>query len=296
METPSHKKRWYDVWVFQQCDPALLPWLRMGFAILVAANTLVWLRDGSFWFSDAGVLKTVSAIEINNHARWSILFYLPSTPAVVNSCLSLLLVHCLLLLVGCWSRAQMICIFLWLVSFQMRNPIICDGEDTLLRCLAFYMIFLPLDGSWSVTHAWRRRRGLPIANVTAADTWAITLVRFQMVVIYLSATWSKMLGSTWQDGTALYYVSHMTDLFGRLPVVTGLFDNLMFVKLLTWSVMLIEGLLPIMLWIPRLRYWGVALGIMLHLGIELTMNLFLFEWLMMFGLISFLGKEKAFKD
>ena len=284
--------RWFEQWVFQTCDPRLVPVLRIGFAILVAINALVWLRDASYWFSDEGVLTLASAIDINKHARWSLLFYLPSTPMVVNSCLALMLTNCLLLAIGCWSRWQMVCIFVWLVSFQNRNPIICDAEDTLFRCFAFYMIFLPLDCGWSVSQAWRRRRGLSIAEVTSADTWAIMLMRFQMIVIYVSATCTKVWGSTWQDGTALYYVSHMTDLFGRMPAATPLFDNLFFVKAMTWGVVVIEGLLPLLLLIPRTRWLGVGLGIALHLGIELTMNLFLFEWLMMLGLVSFLGSEK----
>ncbi len=90
--------------------------------------------------------------------------------------------------------------------------------------------------------------------------------------------------------TALYIVSHMTDHFGRMPAATFLFDQLWIVKTMTWSVLAIEAALPLLLWIPRTRLLGVALGISLHLGIELTMHLFLFEWLMILGLVSFLGE------
>lgn len=289
--TASRSAHLVKQWIFQTCDPRLVPVLRIGFAILVAINALVWLRDGSYWFTDEGVLTLGSAVDMNNHARWSLLFYLPSTPLVVKSCLALLLTNCVLLAVGCWSRLQMACIFVWLVSFQIRNPIICDAEDTLFRCFAFYMIFLPLDCGWSVSQRWRRGRGQPIVETTSADTWAIMLMRFQMIVIYASATWTKAWGSTWQDGTALYYVSHMHDLFGRIPAATPLFDNLLFVKVMTWSVVAIEGALPLLLLIPRTRLLGVVLGIALHLGIELTMNLFLFEWLMILGLLSFLASD-----
>lgn len=288
----SKPTNFVDHLIFQASTPAHIPWLRMGFAVLAIINTLVWLRDGSYWFSDAGVLSTTSALEMNNHARWSLLFYLPSTPLVINTCLTLLLLHCILLLVGCWSRLQMLCIFVWIVSFQIRNPIICDGEDTLFRCFAFFMIFLPLDCGWSVTRAWRARRGQSLPIVSDADTWAVSLMQFQMTVIYVSATWMKLHGTTWQDGTALYIVSHMTDHFGRLPAATGLFDQLWAVKAITWSVVVIEGMLPILLWIPRTRRFGVALGITLHLGIELTMHLFLFEWLMILGLAAFLGRSR----
>ncbi len=279
-----------DRLIFNACQPALVPWLRIGFAVLAAINTLVWMRDGGYWFSNDGVLTTDTAIEINRHARWSLLFTLPGSPQLVQGCLTLLLLHCLCLALGLWSRIQMVCIFVWLVSFQNRNPIICDAEDTLFRCFAFAMIFLPLDCGYSLSRAWRRRRGR-LMDIQLRDTWAVSLMQFQMTVIYLSAAWSKCWGNTWQDGTALYYVSHMTDLFGRMPALTTLFDQLWLVRLMTWGVVVIEGLLPVFLWIPRTRRWGVALGIALHLGIELTMNLFLFEWLMILGLVSFLGRN-----
>lgn len=282
-----------DGLIFSACHPAWVPWLRMGFAVLASINALVWMRDGALWFSDEGVLTRASAIDVDRHQRWSLLFYLPNTPAVIQACLSLLLVNCALLLVGLWSRFQMACIFVWLASFQFRNPMLCDAEDTLLRCFAFYMIFLPLDCGWSLGQVWRAQRGLPIPVVTRADTWAVCLMQFQMTVIYVSATWSKLWGSTWQDGTALYYVSHMPDHFGRIPALMTLFDNIVLVKTLTWSVVAIEGLLPILLWFPRTRYWGVGLGFALHLGIELTMSLFLFQWLMMFGLLCFLARPRA---
>ena len=183
----------FDRLIFEACQPWLVPVLRIGFALLATLNTLVWMHDGAYWFSDEGVLSQASAIDLNNHDRWSLLFYLPSTPTVVNTCLAILLTNCLLLLVGWWSRLQMLCIFVWFVSFQFRNPIICDGEDTLFRCFAFYMMFLPLDCGWSLSRAWRRWRGLPLVESTTADNWAVSLIQFQMTIIYISATWSKLL-------------------------------------------------------------------------------------------------------
>ncbi len=286
-EIQTRDMRFIDRFLFQGCSPQIVPWLRIGFAVLVIINTLVWLRDATILFTDSGVLKTATAIDLNKHERYSILFSLPSTPAVVNACLVILLVQSSLLLLGVWSRFQMACIFVWIVSFQYRNPLICDGEDTLFRCFAFFMIFLPLDCGWSLTRRWYQWRGFELAKATMADAWALRFIQIQMTIIYCSATWYKLLGSTWQDGTALYYVSHMTDHFGRFPALTGLFDQLWFVKAMTWSVIAIEGLLPILLWWPRTRVFGILLGIALHLGIELTMHLFLFQWIMILGLCSF---------
>jgi hypothetical protein len=283
-----------DRFLFESCDVRIVPLLRIGFACLVIINTLVWMLDAELWFTDAGVLSSATAQHLNDRARWSLLFWLPSTLAVVKVCLSLLLLQSILLLVGCWSRFQMTCIFIWLVSFQHRNPLICDAEDTLFRWFAFLMVFLPLDCGWSLLSRIRANKLHINTKQSATDpsaAWALRLLQLQMTIVYASATWNKLLGSTWRDGTALYYVSHMSDHFGRLPGSTWLFDSLWMVQFQTWAVLVVECLLPIALWIPQTRRLAIALGILLHLGIELTMHLFLFEWIMILGLLSFVKPQ-----
>ena len=86
----------------------------------------------------------------------------------------------------------------------------------------------------------------------------------------------------------MYYVSRLDDLFGRGPVPGFLFDNLIGLKLMTWSALLVEILLPVALWFRQTRRFAVMTGLVLHLAIEWMMNLFFFEWIMMVGLCSFL--------
>jgi hypothetical protein len=52
-------------------------------------------------------------------------------------------------------------------------------------------------------------------------------------------------------------------------------------------VLLLEWLLPLALWLPRTRKAALLIGILFHLSIDYTMNLFLFHWLMIVGLLSF---------
>jgi len=270
---------------FESCDPRVVPILRIALGSLLIINTIIWWLDGPLWFTDAGVLTGATAQDLNWHERWSLFFSLPSTAGVIHVCLAILLVQSVLLTLGVASRFQAACIFVWLVSFHHRNPLICDGEDTVFRFLTFLMIFLPLDASWSLG---RRLLGKPYCPPQAADVWALRLLQFEMALIYASATCSKFVGQTWQDGTALYYVSRMTDHFGRVPLPDWLFSMPWFVHGLTWSVLFIEGSLPIALWWRPTRMLALSLGIALHLGIEFTMHLFLFEWVMIVGLLSFL--------
>ncbi len=292
---PSLKNRWLariDRFFFATCDPSWAPVLRIMFAVMLIIVSAVWLRDAEHWFSDQGVLTRATAHHLNNYSRLSLLDWLPSTGPVVTLCLWIMLIQSACLLLGLYSRFQMICLFIWIVSFQHRNPLICDGEDTLFRWFAFLMIFLPLDCRWSIA-SWLHW-STPVA-ATSANAWALRLMQIQMTLIYASATWNKLWGETWQNGTALYFVSHMNDHFGRMPYSTRLYDSLWLVQLQTWGVLVVEAVLPILLWVPRLRTLAILLGIGLHLGIELTMHLFLFEWIMIFGLLTFFAVQKPKK-
>ena len=275
-----------DRFLFEACDPIVCSAMRIAVASLLVVCTTVWMLDSDRWFTDAGVLTARSAQSQSNGQLLSIFFWLPSSSWLVRLSLTLMFVQCWLLLLGCWSRVQMACIFVWLVSFQHRNLLICDGEDTVFRLFSFMMIWMPLDHRWSLL---RWRFGWPRSLATCEHAWALRLIQFEMTAIYASNAWSKLQGDTWRDGTALYYVSKMSDMFGRGWLPGGLFEVEWFVSLATWSVLVCEMVLPIALWIGPTRRWAIGLGAVLHLAIEYSMNLFLFEYIMLVGLMAFIS-------
>lgn len=259
--------------------------IRIAYAALLLVCTVVWMMDAKLWFTDTGPLTARSAQALSNGQQLSIFFLFPSSIWLVQLSLLLLFVQSWLLLLGCWSRFQIACIFLWLVSFQHRNLLICDGEDTVFRLFSFFMIWMPLDHRWSLL---RWRFGWPRSLAGSENAWALRLIQFEITAIYASNAWSKFQGDTWRDGTALYYVSQMTDMFGRGWLPTSLFEVEWLVKLGTWSVLVCEMILPIALWLGPTRRLAIGLGIALHLAIEYAMTLFLFEWIMLVGLMAFL--------
>ncbi|MFM8215087.1 MAG: HTTM domain-containing protein [Pirellula sp.] len=278
----------WERFLFDSCDPRVAPILRIGFAILSLIQTMVAWPDAAYWFTDDGVMQSQTAQGILDPGAWSLLSLLPSKPWAAQLGLICLLVHGLLMLVGCFSRFQAAAIFVWLISFQNRNPLITDGEDTVLRIFAFLMIWLPLDFCWAVFPSKTKAR--EPAQVSS-QAWALRLIQFQMTAIYASTALSKLEGSTWQDGTAVWYVSRMTDNFGRL-IPASYLDWPGASALATYGTLAIESLLPIGLWIPKLRWIAIGLAVLLHLGIESSMNLFLFQWLMLLGLIAFVRLPK----
>jgi hypothetical protein len=274
-----------DRFLFESCDGTVIPILRIGFALLVLIQSAVAWIDAERWFTNAGVLQGTTASQISTSYTWSILFWLPSDEWTVKVCLGLLICHAIFLLLGiasCWQSAA---IFFWLVSFQNRNPLINDGEDIVFRFMAFMLIWLPLDARWAFMK--RPTKETQGEGIRQSSAWGLRLIQIEMTAIYASTALCKAQGETWWNGTAVWFVSRMTDDFGR--IVPGSFFDIPGVSAAaTWGTLFVELALPIALWIRPLRKAAILAGFGLHLGIELTMNLFLFQWIMMLGLVSFI--------
>lgn len=282
----SRLPRAFDRWLFASNDPNLCSILRVAYAVVMLIYFGMLYREAERWFADSGVIRALTMNDLNAGDHPSLLFWISSDTLVVHSLLLLMLVCTALLLLGCWSRLQVICIFLGLVTLHHRNTLIFDGQDVLARVLAFYLIFLPLDHRWSLSRWWLTGS----ANSHQHDrrsAWGLRLIQFQITIIYLSTAWEKFQGVSWRDGTALYYVARMDDLFGRFWLPDYLFETPSVLHAMTWSVLILEALLPIFLWLRPTRRWAVLVAMGLHLFIEYAMHIFLFEWLMIIGLLSF---------
>jgi len=273
---------WNDL-VFAARDPGLAGVLRIGYGILLLVNLAVWAPDLRLWFSESGLLPLAAARAIVDedapivlawvHADWWLWL-----------CYTLLVTSAVLLTLGWHSRIQAIIVLIGLTAFQDRNYAIVDGEDTVFRLFAFYLALCPAGWAFSLDARRRKRRGIVAPPPVP---WGLLLFQIQMTVIYLSSAIEKSLGNHWTSGTALYYVSRLDDSFGKFPVPGFVFETLWLTKLMTWSVLGLEWALPVLLWLPRTRRVALAVAIVFHLLVEYSMNLFLFHWLMILGLLSF---------
>lgn len=273
----------YDRFLFNGCDPKLVSAFRIGYAALLILYVTAGFHNYAMWFTDDGVLGHEAAAQLGDGAHPSLLNLFPN-PSFAACGLLLLMAHAFLLLVGAWSRVQAGFIFIWLVSFQHRNPLILDGEDTVFRIFALFMTLMPLDAYWSIS----KPKGATAS--TESSAWALRLVQLQMTLIYLSAGISKLAGPSWWDGSAMYRVSLMEQYGGRdwLPSFWTQAPSMM--QGATWIGLATELSLPLLLWIKPTRRVAIALGIAFHLAIESMLNLFLFEWIMILGLLTFLDR------
>jgi HTTM domain len=302
--TASAFARAWNSFFHTPCDARIPAAIRIAYATLVLIHFSVLYPDLDLWFTGTGVLPVEASPKVTSPYAWSLLRLLPDTSATVHACFWLAAAHAVMLLVGLLPRVNAFFLFLWLISFQFRNDVINDGEDCLMRVLGFFVIWLPSGRCWSVNAVvrkwWRNIRGQrsEIGDQSAAGTarptvpgWVVRLMQIEMSAMFFSSALMKLAGEPWVNGTALYYVSRLDDFFGRFPVPAFLFDTPWTVAVMTWSVVLAEFSIPILIWFKETRRPCLLVLLAFHLANEWTMNLFLFHYLMLCGWISFVTPE-----
>ncbi len=288
--------RGWQAFFHAPCDPRAGALVRIAAALVILTHFLAIYSDRALWFTDRGVLTTETSQQITSPYAWSLLWLLPSTPPVVEACLWFAIAHAALLLVGLLPRVNALGLFLWLYSFQARNVQITDGEDTVMRMIAFCLIWIPSGQCWSLQSLIERlRMPRPAALLEGAGArspgWGLRLLQIQMAVIFLSTGLMKLGGDEWLDGTALYYVSRLDDFFGRFAVPAVLFDTPWTVALMTWAVLIVELAVPGLVWFRETRRACLIVVLVFHLANEWTMHLFLFHWIMLAGWLSFVTAD-----
>jgi hypothetical protein len=110
--------------------------------------------------------------------------------------------------------------------------------------------------------------------------------------MYAFAGWSRLDKPDWLDGrlVEIALTSAITSRFafdwGRLAPLPALF---------TWAALLLEGLAPFLLWVPRVRrLWAAAL-VLLHAGLAVLLHVEVWAWsgVMIAGLLAFLLPDDA---
>jgi len=264
--------------------------IRIGLGLVLLVDLTVFSLDASLWYSSAGSLSYAESRQLVDTDTLTLFALFDNTPGKVAAYLAVLILAVALFLIGFYARVQAVVIFVMLASLHHRNHLMLEGEDVLMRLLSFFCIFLPLDHWCSVRSWWRRRKGGP-AFAQEAPVWPWRLIQFQMTLLYVSTAVVKLHGPEWIDGTAMYYVSRLDDVFIGNFLPDWLLNSLPCLRLLTWGVLVFETVLPLALWIRQTRRWFLYAALLFHLAIDLNMNLFLFHWTMMVGLLAFLQRD-----
>ena len=97
---------------------------------------------------------------------------------------------------------------------------------------------------------------------------------------------------SWRDGTAVSYAVRIGEV-SRVPVPSFVTDSLLLTQLATYGTLAAELAVGILVWNRAARPWVLALGVLLHLSIELTLAVGFFSLTIVTLYLAFLPPDRA---
>jgi predicted DCC family thiol-disulfide oxidoreductase YuxK len=280
---------WSEFW-FAPMSGTPLGLFRLAFGSLVVSYCLLLFPDRGVWFTERGVLPTPEADAYNDlhvhgpmlnllhgvHEPWLSLFF------------AIFFLSALCLTLGLWTRLAALIVYVALNSLHNRNHLINSGADAVMIVMSAYLVLAPAGAACSLDRLRRVLRGAEeVEDAPLIVPWAQRLIQLQVALIYLITVADKWPGDVWRNGTAIYWALRLPGL-ARFPVPLLDGDHLWVVNLATYGTLIVELSLATLIWVPRLRLYVLAAGVLLHLGIEYSMNIPLFSFLMIAPYIAFL--------
>jgi vitamin K-dependent gamma-carboxylase-like protein len=252
-----HWERWVR-FAFEPVDTAPMAALRIAAGLLCLGWALSYLPDAGFFLGAHGAAPDrptpTHPWEWNVDLGSPVLWLLVLAGAAV------------FMTVGLFSRLSSIAVLVLLIAIQRRDYATLNSGDLLLRALVFYIVLMPSGECWSVDAWFGRRIG---REPQPRAPWGLRLLQIQVTLLYFFAAWDKLRGQTWSSGTAVGIVLQIGDL-QRFAVPFSIATSPTVSAVLTYGTLATEIFLTFGLWRPRLRWWAIGAGLLLHLGIEAT--------------------------
>ncbi|MGB1288686.1 MAG: hypothetical protein ACPG7F_19285, partial [Aggregatilineales bacterium] len=192
--------------------------------------------------------------------------------------------------------------FILLASVIQRREIVSDGSDSVLLTLSFWLMFIAANRHYALDALrlrWSRfQKSHNLADLRAPIksemifALPVRLLQLQIALIYTMTFFQKLPGVEWQNGLALHYVFQQQafGLFTSNMIMTHIPTDILVLG--THFTLVIEGSFLILVFLPFFQPWlrlfALSMGMMLHIGIALTLSIANFSLAMMLSYLSFL--------
>jgi hypothetical protein len=279
-------RAWDRFW-FAPTSARPLGAFRIALGVIALVNVALLLANPDPWLTDAGLLRGHEARVLAGPLRPSPLQWVQD-PVSVRIFLVAVGATAVPFILGWRTRLFAVLLYLGTLSIHNRDLMATCGMDVLLVVLLFYAMLSPCGAAYSLDarRAARRRAG-PAEPLISP--WAQRLVQLQISVLYFCTVTLKLGGACWIDGSALHYILHNEEV---RRFTFGIEEYPLLTSVLTYTTLLIELALPFLLWVRAARPFMLACGVLLHLGITITINAPLFAELMFTGYLCFLAPDE----
>jgi hypothetical protein len=285
--------RKWDDFFFRPESPLPIALFRAAYGVCVVATLLLLRPDWLAWFGTNAWVRLQTMRSIEPRPRLSFFALFPQTGPHADLYINLLfwiaLCSSAMLSAGFLTRFNSILTFLCINSIQQRNLFITQGGDTFLRVTGFFLVFAPAGAAFSIDRILCIRRGKPDPATIPESPWAQRMIQIELSLLYLCAAYWKLKGQVWVHGSALFTIYHL-DAMKRFPLPVW-FYHPMVLKIGSWATIALEFSLGILIWIRKARYFILALGLALHLWLEYSLNIPMFQWDVLTAYLLFIDPD-----
>ncbi|MCA9167995.1 MAG: HTTM domain-containing protein [Planctomycetales bacterium] len=269
-------------------DSRALCGFRITIALVLLSDLAIRATDLRAMYTDDGMFSRVTICRYYS-SFWNWSFHFGSGAWSYQAFLFLIAaVAGIALLVGYQARLATIVCWAMVTSVQDRVPAIMQGADNLLRMLIFWGMFLPLGAVGSVDSLLAKRRGLNWNFPRRVLSVASAAILLQMAMMYFFSAIFKS-NADWMYGTAIG--KSLTHAFYAKPIGIKLLAFPWLLKGLTIFVFILEWIGPLLLFLPQkkpvVRTVVALLLASMHLAIVMLLNVGLFSYVSLCGLILF---------
>ena len=263
----------------------------VAWAVVTLGSLLLQWGDVTWFYTNEGLLPLPPAVAgIEVATRWSLLKWIHSSATVFMLYL-VLLASLVGVALGSFSKfgkpvvrvSLVVSVFL-LHAFHHRNPLLMGGGDVLLLEIGVVLMV----SSWFIGGNFRFQNLNSQTDESTMPIWLYRLLLFQIIVIYISSAWSKLLGTTWMSGEAIA-TALQNPHFARfdLPVVFA--EALSFIMsplVIGWELLWLLLLIPHWKYHKRVKRWLLLSGIAFHFSILLLFSVGSFSFAMMVAYVG----------
>ncbi|OQW50857.1 MAG: hypothetical protein A4S09_11060 [Proteobacteria bacterium SG_bin7] len=283
-------KPWDDFW-FGNKDFYCLSLFRVVFGLILLVMYSFRHIDVSFYFLDSGFLpRDLIHFVLPEFYRPPIMWFPKSDIGIVilHSCYLAGLVVMILGVFGRWFQVLLLAIHL---MFIFRNPTVIYGADIVSSFWLFYLCLVDARQNWSILNFFKNKgdtgkleKARPISDLL--NSAAIRLFQIQLCIIYGYTGMEKLKGAPWWEGTALWNVVANSQL--ALMDFSFVLRWPLVIIIGTYFTLIFEIYFPALVWPKKIRMWVLLAGVLLHIGIAITMGLVFFSAVMVASYILFL--------
>ena len=192
------------------------------------------------------------------------------------------------LFLGIYSRVSAVAAWLSHSFLADCGPASVYGVDMFSQIGLFYLIWADSGSTWSYDRAVRKKFRY------SASPLPLRVFQIHICIGYFAAGIEKALGSQWWNGEAIWRAVMRPDM--QQFDLSWISSYPFAVTLIGIATVATETLYPILIWIPKARYFSLFSIISLHLGIGVVMGLHSFSFLMIVTNVCLFGLNSTKKS